>query len=136
MVTESRGQSLVEFALVIPVFLLILGGVIQLGFILWGANTLNQVVRDTGRYAATLNCSAAAEIDAENQFDTLLADAGGPWTSPTKDVTYSSSTCPEDNADVVWVEVTASANAPILFPFVPGNGAIGASTTFRVEPQP
>ena len=51
--TKERGQALVEFAIVIPVFMLILAGMIQFGIILWGQNTLNQVVRDTGRWAAT-----------------------------------------------------------------------------------
>ena len=133
---RTRGQSLVEFALVIPVFLLILGGVIQLGFILWGANSLNQVVRDTGRYAATLDCSSAAETAAETQFGVLLADTGGPWSAATVNVTYTSAICPEDNTDVVWVEVAATARAPIFFPVVPGGGQFGSSTTFRVEPQP
>ena len=62
---RSRGQSLVEFALVFPIFMLILGGVIQFAVILWGQNTLNQVVRDAGRYVATVpDCSPASQTDA------------------------------------------------------------------------
>src|ERR1044072_6391792 len=46
---RERGQSLLEFALVFPIFVLFLGGIVQFGIILWGQKTLNQVVRDTAR---------------------------------------------------------------------------------------
>src|SRR5712671_6032001 len=50
---RPRGQSLAEFALVFPVLMLILGGIIQFGILFWGQNTLTQVARDTGRWAAS-----------------------------------------------------------------------------------
>ena len=56
----SLGQSLAEFAIVFPILMLIIGGIIQFGLIFWGQNTLNQVVRDTGRWAATQqSCNSA-----------------------------------------------------------------------------
>lgn len=133
---RSRGQSLVEFALVFPVFMLLLAGMIQFGVILWGQNTLNQVARDTGRYAATLNCSATAVTNAQGRFGTLLTQAGGPWQGGTATVTYTNTVCPKDNKTAVWVKVVGTANAPIFFPWVPGNGALTSSTDFRVEPAP
>jgi Flp pilus assembly protein TadG len=133
---RRRGQSLVEFALVLPVFVLLLGGMIQFGVIFWGQNTLNQVVRDTGRYAATRNCSAAAKTASEATFATILASAGGPWKTPAVTVTYSSATCPINNTGEVWVNVTASIDAPVFFVWVPGNGHLSSTTDFRVEPQP
>ena len=60
--TTRRGQSLVEFALVFPVFVLLLGGVIQFGIIFWGQNTLNQIVRDAGRYGATVAACTSASL--------------------------------------------------------------------------
>ncbi|HEU0243983.1 MAG TPA: TadE family protein [Candidatus Limnocylindrales bacterium] len=143
--SRDRGQALVEFALVVPVFMLMLAGMIQLGVILWASNTLNQVTRDTGRYAATLDCSAAAATRAEGVFrDPLLADSGGPWKSSTAtvDVAYldaamaPTSVCPDDNQDTGWVTVDASMEAFVFFPWLPGNGVVSSSTTFRVEPAP
>ena len=143
--SRDRGQALVEFALVVPVFMLLLAGTIQLGVILWASNTLNQVVRDTGRYAATLDCSEAAATRAEAVFHSpLLADSGGPWrsTSATVDVQYldatmgHTTTCPEDNSDTGWVTVDASMQAFVFFPWLPGDGVVSSSTTFRVEPAP
>ena len=77
---RSRGQALVEFALVIPAFMLILGGVIQFGILFWDQNTLNQIVRDAGRYAATTtDCSPtgnAAIVTKTQQLEAQTPFAG------------------------------------------------------------
>ena len=49
---REDGQALVEFALVAPIFLLILFGIIQLGLVFAGQNGLTNAVRETARYAA------------------------------------------------------------------------------------
>lgn len=139
--TKERGQALVEFALIFPVFMLLLAGMIQFGVILWGQNTLNQVVRDTGRYAATL-CSDATRVNATGlRFGTLLTQAGGPWTGGSATVTYTPVTpgnpvCPPDKNRVDWVTVAGTLTAPKFFPWVPGNAVLTSSTEFRVEPAP
>ena len=62
---RSRGQGLVEFALILPVFLLIFFAIVQFGLIFWAQNTLTQVVRDTGRWAATQQvCDTVPARDA------------------------------------------------------------------------
>lgn len=127
---------MVEFAVVFPIFFLLLGGMIQFGMIFWGQNTLNQLVRDTGRYAATRHCSAADVLDSQAKFNALVTSTGGPWKTPTVAVTYSSTTCPIDNQAEVWVHVVASIDAPIFFPWVPGNGHLTSVTDYRVEPVP
>lgn len=58
-----RGQSLVEFAIVLPVLLALIGGVVQVGAIFAARHALVQVARDTGRWAATQTrdpCAKAA----------------------------------------------------------------------------
>lgn len=51
----ARGQSLVEFAFVLPVFLLLLFGVIDGGRVIFAYNQMSQVTRDVAR-EASLNC--------------------------------------------------------------------------------
>jgi len=154
---RSRGQSLAEFALVFPVFMLILGGVIQFGIIFWGQNTLNQVVRDAGRFAVTEpNCSAASRTDISNQVTALTSSMGvarligsptivmptngevvGSTTDPVSDNNgvATPNFCPATtNADHVWIRITVNAQVPIFFPFVPGNGTISSTALFRMEP--
>jgi Flp pilus assembly protein TadG len=154
---RSRGQSLAEFALVFPILMLILGGVIQFGIIFWGQNSLNQVVRDAGRYAVTqMNCSVPSQTDVSNQVIALTSAMGiarivGSPTivMPTNGETVNGQTdpvsdnngvatpnfCPATtNADHVWIRITVNAQVPIFFPFVPGSGAISSSALFRMEP--
>jgi Flp pilus assembly protein TadG len=51
---HPRGQALPEFALVLPLFLLVVFGIVQLGFLLAGQNGLSNAARETARYASTL----------------------------------------------------------------------------------
>jgi hypothetical protein len=50
----QRGQALTEFALIAPLFFLLLFAVIQLGFLMGGQIGLTNGVRETARYAATV----------------------------------------------------------------------------------
>lgn len=89
---RSRGQSLVEFALVFPVLIAILGGIIQFGMIFWAQNTLTQVVRDTGRWAATQQGCALGtgngQTDVLKEANSVAGNASligypaaSPWTA-------------------------------------------------------
>lgn len=48
----DRGQSLVEFALVFPIFLLVLFGLIDIGRYVYTANAFNQAAREAARYGS------------------------------------------------------------------------------------
>jgi Flp pilus assembly protein TadG len=56
---RERGQSLVEFALILPILLLLIGGIVQYGVLFATKHSLIQVGRDVGRWAATQNVDAA-----------------------------------------------------------------------------
>jgi Flp pilus assembly protein TadG len=49
--TKPRGQAMVEFALVIPVFLLLLIGLFDFGRVIWVNDTLATAAREAVRYA-------------------------------------------------------------------------------------
>jgi Flp pilus assembly protein TadG len=76
---KSRGQTLAEFALVVPVVLALLGGIIQFGLVFWAQNTLTQAVRDTGRWEATqqtVPCDAGGAVTAlAAQADSIASKA-------------------------------------------------------------
>jgi hypothetical protein len=146
---HRRGQSLAEFALIFPVFMLILGGIIQFGVIFWGQNTLNQVVRDTGRWAATqqIDCgpsddTTALEALIESTADDIASTSSlvgfdGSFGAADVAVSWTGPTCPpDDNQDEAWVDITISHSVPIFFPLIPGNGLLTSSTEFRMEPAP
>jgi Flp pilus assembly protein TadG len=50
---RSRGQALVEFALVFPIFFLILAGLLDFGFLLYSRITLINATREGARIAIT-----------------------------------------------------------------------------------
>jgi hypothetical protein len=136
---SRRGQALAEFALVIPVFMLVLGGVIQFGIWFWDQNTLNQIARDAGRYAATVKCTGSSQGDIVSKTQALEASTPFAGTFgavivviPTPDSTVGCPPGPTTNADVVWVSVKVEATVPTFFPFV--NGNISSSAKYRMEP--
>jgi hypothetical protein len=47
--SRTRGQALVEFALVIPLFLLVLFGIIDMARFVWNSNSLNETAREAAR---------------------------------------------------------------------------------------
>jgi Flp pilus assembly protein TadG len=140
---RTRGQSLAEFAIVFPVLMLIVGGIIQFGILFWGQNTLTQIARDTGRWAATqpgcdttaVNVLATAKSIAANSS---LIGTSSTWTIPTNvDVSWTGSPCPPvDNSTVAYVTITLHHTVPVFFPWIPGNGDLTTSTQFRMEPNP
>jgi Flp pilus assembly protein TadG len=129
---RSRGQSLAEFALVLPVFIALVGGIIQFGVLFWSQNTLTQVVRDTGRWAATRNITPCESADAAlwAQADSIAAN-GSLWghtstefQSPSghTDLTTSNYTAGGDTAvnaysaansmAVAWVWTSGTTTCP------------------------
>jgi Flp pilus assembly protein TadG len=61
----ERGQSMTEFALIAPLFFLMLFAVIQLGFLLGGQIAISNAVRETARYAATVPTATTGQVLTE-----------------------------------------------------------------------
>ena len=121
--------------------MLIIGGIIQFGIIFWGQNTLNQVARDTGRWAASQQlCDTATAGLIRGTAQTIASNSSliGPAIQVADiDVSWAGTPCPPTtNQETAWVQITIRHTVPIFFPFVPGNGNISTSTEFRVEPAP
>jgi hypothetical protein len=140
--SSPRGQSLAEFALVFPIFFLVFAAIVQFGLIFWAQNTLTQVVRDTGRWAATQQqCTDTISIIGKaNQIAqnaSLFGYTTGEWDGGDVSVAWSGSPCPPtDNQDVASVEIEIHHAVPIFFPFVPGPADLASSVEFRMEPAP
>lgn len=135
------GQALAEFALVVPILALVIAGIIQFGLILWSQQTLTQVARDTGRWAATQGCPAnvvdqANEVAKQSTLFGYTADSWGP-SNVSASWSPEGATCPpRDNSEEVWVKIAITHDIPIFFPWVPGNGHLSTSAEFRMEPMP
>lgn len=68
---RGRGQSLVEFALVLPIFLIVVIGVFDLGRAVFSYNTLTNGVREGARLAAVNQDANSVRSRTANQALTL-----------------------------------------------------------------
>ena len=55
---QSRGQALVEFAIVLPLFLVLFIGVIDFGRVIWAGDSLASAAREATRFAIVHGGSA------------------------------------------------------------------------------
>lgn len=142
---RARGQSLAEFAIVFPVMFLIVAAIIQFGLIFWAQNTLTQIARDTGRWAATQqDCNPASATPGVVAAANSLAGSSAlfgyrpvpGWSSPTNvTVSWSGAPCPPNsNQQVAWVTIRLTHQVPIFFPFLPVSDTLSTEAEFRMEP--
>jgi Flp pilus assembly protein TadG len=131
----EEGQAMVEFALVIPVLLLLVLGIIQFGILFNNYVTLTDAVRAGARQAAvsrTLPDPVAATTDRVNR-----SAAGLKTSDLVTTVTPFDPNGPPGNSN--WAQggdVTVKATYPYainLFGFVVMSGNLKSETTERVE---
>jgi Flp pilus assembly protein TadG len=127
--TEERGQTMVEFAIVLPLLLLVLFAILQFGVVFKDYIALTDAVRVGARKASVsrevpdpVGTSKAAVVTAGVNLNLSTNDvqltypSGAPW-SPGSDVT-----------------VTATHPYSInILGVVVGSGRLSSSTTERVE---
>lgn len=133
---SPSGQTLVEFAIVFPVFLLVVFSVIQFGFLMGGQDGITNAVREATRYASTLpvanttdagTCATGTGRQAYNQLlASMQAKVPGYSLSnlakcgaaaPATTVSY----CIRQNPDstyAIYVTVTAVYRHPLFVPLV------------------
>ena len=125
---RSRGQALAEFALVVPVLLLILLGGIDFGRLFFGWVNLNNAARIAADYAAT---NPTGPFIANSVYDkTTRYDAGGINCDPL------TVTAPVFAGGVTDVGSTASVTLTcafkMIFPII-GPVPLAASAVFPVR---
>ncbi len=128
-----RGQSLVEFALVVPIFLVLLFGMVEFGRAWMTKNIITGAAREAVRiYAVIPHDNVLAESRAVN----VLTSAGldpGRW----KISIYSEDLVP-NSGDKIVMRADVTYNFPVIVSgFIPGlpsnNIPLATSTTMRKE---
>lgn len=126
--TSSRGQALVEFALAIPIVLLLMLGILDLGRAVYAYNTVSNAARSAARVAIVDQTQAnveAAAIEEAVGLDPVVVD---PISYP-----YGGADCPDLDC-VVRVTVTHqwSAATPLIGNIV-GPIAITSTSELPIE---
>jgi Flp pilus assembly protein TadG len=106
----KKGQGLVEFALVLPILLLIVLGIAEFGRIFGGYVELQSATRDVTRHAAI-----HTEIDTVGEI-TPLVNARLTLLEPDKATVAFTKTTSADGKDV-WVQVTLNYPMNLMTPF-------------------
>jgi len=76
--TRSRGQALVEFALALPIFLLIIFGLIDTARFVYGHSTLSQATREGARVGAVEAYWVGRGDPLGTTYDASCNQPGGP----------------------------------------------------------
>jgi Flp pilus assembly protein TadG len=119
--TFHRGQSMVEFALAAPVFLLLLFGTIEFGRLVWTIHELENGTREAMRYAVVHGADSGDPADV-GDMETVHADR------TSIDATLSCTNCGGTRGTTVVVSATYSFQ-PIV------TTLIGLSSTISLSSQ-
>jgi len=136
----SRGQALVELALILPVLLLLLLGAIDFGRVFYSQITVNDAAREGAlegsrnptSFLAGTACTSANKETNRIMCRTLNEAKGGFVTVAPADVSVSCSTgtCPAAPALGQTISVAVAGRMTLLTPFI---GAVFGSQTLALS---
>ncbi|MBR6620689.1 MAG: pilus assembly protein [Clostridia bacterium] len=129
---REEGQAMVEFALILPIFLLILCGIIDFGWLFYNQLSLNNACREGARYAVVHtdeNADTQSIINhIENISSTVFANDGVDIT-----VTYSSPSDPTAGDVTVSMQADISFFTPVLSTILGKEKTITSTVIMKVE---
>lgn len=100
---RARGQALVEFALVLPVFLLLIFGIIDVGRYVYVANAFNEGAREGARYGSVAqwqySCPASVPLANQNRYSCTAAVVLGRMAAAPAYVQAPAVACLSDPLD-------------------------------------
>lgn len=131
---EARGQSVAELALILPALLLLLLGILQIGFLLFTQVGLTNAAREASRNAASIPVATVAQATTAattyfgrltNSTDGFLKRNVGGYDAARLDTTAGTGTrvcyysfTDASGAPAVMARVEVRYSHPIFIPFV------------------
>jgi Flp pilus assembly protein TadG len=125
---RDKGQAMTEFALVAPVFFLLIFSVIELGILFGGQNGLVGAARELARYAAPYRVKTvvdATQVCADTRLGTQLTNAlkqdvvgYSAVNMGVRSITYSWHPNADGTTYYVQLEVDISYHFPLHVPLV------------------
>lgn len=102
---EHRGQALVEFALIVPLFILVIVGIFEGGRAIYTYNALSNAVREALREAIVHQDPAAIEAEANRILGGLAAST---------DFTHDLSNCADPEKPCIYRVELRYVFSPVL----------------------
>ena len=135
---SDRGTAAIEFALVLPLFLLILFAILQFGFIFFVWNDMQNAAREGARRLSVDN--SISEAQAETIVNNWLVRWPATFNvTGCKIAAQTSNSAKCTGTDSVSVTVTAPMSQVSIVNFIPvgiGPGILRASVVMRKEGVP
>lgn len=138
---SSKGQSMVEFALVAPLILLLVFGIVDMGRVFFAKMTLQNAVLQAARYAVTGNHEANDSGLMSRVSSIQHVAAGAAMGLDISQISISSAIGGAGNAggpgDMITISVAADVHllTPMIAQFFPhGVYHFTVSTTMKNEP--
>jgi len=134
---RDEGQGLVEFALTIPVFLILLFGIVEFGLLLYNQQVITNASREGARYGIVVRSTRRTVTEIEQVVNDYAAQnlvtfgSGTPAITVTPDPTSGSSF-----GDDLTVEVEFHYDFLVLPAFIAdffGGTDLRARTTMKYE---
>lgn len=123
---KKRGQAMVEFALVLPIFILLLMGIMEFGLLFHQYLVVTSASREGARAAAVGGTDA--EIMAVTSFAAASIDKGNLTTLVTPAIRV------KGTAVTVSVTNPVTINTPIIAEMFPANPvSVSGATVMRME---
>ena len=119
---DRRGGAFLEFAVALPVFVMLLFGVFEFGRVLWIENALHYSVQQAAR-CASINANSCGTSDATRTYAANLAGAGIPSSAFTVSLSTS---C----GSVTGSKVTASYAVALSIPYFSFAPTLSATSCF------
>ncbi len=130
----EKGQAMVEFALILPILILLLCGIIDFGWIFGNQVVLSNATRESARYMAMnydpTATSAANKAVAVDVLDDLVPPAVIPSNMT---VTFSAVVGTDSTSVTVGVSYPLKVLTPLVGVILGNTFTISASTSMRVE---
>lgn len=126
----EQGSSLVEFALIVPLLLAVMIGILQYGYHFWALETASATAREAARRLAVGTEWACSRTEAKERLSLPAVS-----TVPDPTYHYTSGSAAPTVGDTVVVTVTLQS-LHIGFVPLPDSGLITETARARVEHVP
>jgi Flp pilus assembly protein TadG len=132
---SQRGQSLVEFALILPIFILVLAGLFDLGRAVFAYNTISNASRESVRVAIVNQTATDVQNEALKQGVSLglsAADVTTTYADPDGSGTLCLAPYSLGCVATISVQYTYTAATPVISQII-GPFTMSATTEMPVE---
>lgn len=130
---RDRGSVIVEAALITPIFLLLVFGIIDYGWMLMKANVVNNAARDAARMASL----GGSYSDINSKLDSELASVGIDPSAVTTSITCTNPGGPDCGNSAASYDANATTGSTVIVTITYTHGWIsplGAACSLVADP--